>query len=98
MPSYRAAVEVHYKPGVFDPAGQAVARSLSQLGHASVAVRVGKHLLLRFAAADEAAAGRAVEAMCRELLVNPVTETYRFRVEPDPDPEPVAPPSPGAGA
>lgn len=85
MPRFCAAVEIHYKPGVFDPAGQAVARSLAQLGHATVGeVRVGKHLVLTLEAADAAAAAREVDAMCRELLANPVIETYRVRVEVEP--------------
>ena len=80
---WRAAVEVHLKPGVFDPAGQAVGRSLAALGHPDVSeVSVGKHLVLVLEAPDQESAERQVDAMCRELLVNPVLESYRRRVEP----------------
>ncbi len=81
MPAFLAAIEVHLKPGALDPQGQAVGKGLRALGHAGVTdVRVGKHLRVRLEAADAAAARAEVERMCRELLANPVMETFSFDV------------------
>ena len=80
--SFVAAIEIHLKPGALDPQGQAVSGGLRHLGHAGVRdVRVGKHVRVWLEAADEAAARADVERMCKELLVNPVMETYAFAVE-----------------
>ena len=82
--AFVAAIEVHLKPGALDPQGQAVGNGLRALGHAGVRdVRVGKHVRVRLEASDEAAARADVERMCRELLVNPVMETYAFTLEED---------------
>jgi phosphoribosylformylglycinamidine synthase PurS subunit len=81
MPIYEAAVEIHLRPGVLDPQGQAVQAGLRALGHAEVEeVRVGKHVRLRLGAPDAAAARAVAERMCEELLANPVLETYRVTV------------------
>ena len=82
--AFVAAIEVHLKPGALDPQGQAVSGGLRHLGHAGVRdVRVGKHVRVWLDAADEATARADVERMCRELLVNPVMETYAITVEPE---------------
>lgn len=82
--AFLAAIEVHLKPGALDPQGQAVSNGLRALGHTGVRdVRVGKHVRVWLDADDEAAARADVERMCKELLVNPVMETYAFTVEPD---------------
>ena len=55
--AYRFAVNVTPKPGILDPQGKAVERSLPHLGIAGVTgVRVGRRVELSVAAADEAAA------------------------------------------
>jgi phosphoribosylformylglycinamidine synthase subunit PurS len=81
MAAYEADVRVHLKPGALDPQGQAVAAGLRALGYAEVTdVRVGKHLRVRLEAVSAAEARAAVDRMCRELLANPVMETYAFDV------------------
>jgi len=77
-----ARVYVTLKPTVNDPQGLAIRGGLHHLGFAAVeSVRAGKYLELRVAAAGEAAAREQVEAMCRQLLANPVIEEYRFDLE-----------------
>ena len=79
MAAFLADVEVHLKPAALDPQGQAVGDGLRSLGHAGVTdVRVGKHLRIRLEAEDAVAARAEVERMCRELLANPVMETFAF--------------------
>ncbi|MFM7497298.1 MAG: phosphoribosylformylglycinamidine synthase subunit PurS, partial [Bacteroidota bacterium] len=43
-------------------------------------VRVGKHLRLRLEAPNQAEAEAMVTKACRELLANPVMESFVFRV------------------
>jgi phosphoribosylformylglycinamidine synthase len=74
-------VAIYLKPGVADPVGQAVEAGLHQLGFTAVhGLRLGKLIELTLEAEDEAAAEAAVEAMCRQLLANPVIESYSFAV------------------
>lgn len=76
-----AQVFVSLKPAVNDPQGLAVRDGLHMLGYGEVdAVRVGKYLTLTLTAPDRAAAEARVEAMCEQLLANPVIEQYEFQV------------------
>ena len=78
-----ARVYVTLKPTVNDPQGLAIRGGLHHLGFASVeSVRAGKYLELRVAEPEESAARSQVEAMCRQLLANPVIEQYRYDLEP----------------
>ena len=78
--AFRFAVNVTPKPGILDPQGKAVERSLPHLGIGGVTgVRVGRRVELTVAAADEAAARGVVERLAGELLSNPLME--QFQVE-----------------
>ena len=79
--AYRFAVNVTPKPGILDPQGKAVERSLLHLGIAGVTgVRVGRRVELTVAAEDGAAARSIVDRLASELLSNPLME--QFAVEP----------------
>ena len=74
---YEARVEVSHLPGILDPQGATVERALPALGYENVsAVRIGKCIRLTVDAPDLEAARRQVEAMCEQLLANPVIEAY----------------------
>lgn len=78
----KARVEVRLKPGVLDPQGKAIGNALAALGFAGVGeVRQGKLIELELAESDPAAARARVEAMCKELLANPVIENYAIELE-----------------
>jgi phosphoribosylformylglycinamidine synthase len=80
QPAYRFAVNVTPKPGILDPQGRAVEKSLPHLGIAGVSgVRVGRRVELTVQAADAQAARTIVERLASELLSNPLME--RFEVE-----------------
>ncbi|WP_448381280.1 phosphoribosylformylglycinamidine synthase subunit PurS [Gloeomargarita sp.] len=82
MTTYRAEIQITLKPSVLDPAGAAVTRGLQQQQYAGVQqVRIGKYIEVTLTAADAATAHAQVERLCQEVLTNPVTETYRFRLE-----------------
>ncbi len=79
---FLAKVYVTLKPTVNDPQGLTIRGGLHTLGFGSVAsVRAGKYMEIRLNEADPALARQQVEAMCRQLLANPVIEDYRFEVE-----------------
>jgi phosphoribosylformylglycinamidine synthase PurS subunit len=80
-----ARVYVTLKPTVNDPQGLAIRGGLHHLGFESVqSVRMGKFLELRIDAPSSSAAEEQADAMCRQLLANPVIEQYRLDVEPLP--------------
>ena len=73
----RARLHIRLKPGVLDPQGKAIGNALAALGFGGVGeVRQGKLIELDLADTDPAAARARVEQMCRQLLANPVIETY----------------------
>jgi phosphoribosylformylglycinamidine synthase PurS subunit len=77
----RATVLVRPKGGILDPQGEAVERSLRELGFAVDGARVGRVIDVDVAAPDAADARRAVEAMCERLLANPLIESYEIEVD-----------------
>ena len=78
----KAKVHVRLKDGVLDPQGAAIGRALGQLGFEGVGeVRQGKLIELDLASTDRQAAEAEVEAMCAQLLANPVIETYSVTIE-----------------
>jgi len=73
----KARIHVRLKPGVLDPQGKAIGNALKSLGFDGVdEVRQGKLIELDLADTDPAAARSRVEAMCQQLLANPVIEDY----------------------
>jgi phosphoribosylformylglycinamidine synthase len=81
MTGFAAHVEVSHRPGIADPAGATVERSLPALGYTNVTqVHIGKVIRLVVDAADAAAARSQVEEMCERLLANPVIESYEITI------------------
>ena len=77
QPAYRFAVNVTPKPGILDPQGRAVEKSLPHLGIAGVSgVRVGRRVELTVRAVDVVAARGVVDKLASELLSNPLMELY----------------------
>jgi phosphoribosylformylglycinamidine synthase len=72
---FSVLVEVQLRPGIADPQGSTIERSLPALGFAGVhGVRVGKAMRFEVDAADAAAARALVDDMCARFLTNPVIE------------------------
>jgi len=79
----KAIVHVRLKPGVLDPAGKTIAHSLAALGFEGVGdVRQGKYFEIELAEADRDKARRNVEAMCQQLIANPVIEVFSIELAP----------------
>jgi len=84
-----ADIRVLLKPSVNDPQGISIRNALRSLGFSGVAdVRAGKTIEVRLSAQDRAAAEAAVNAMCAQLLANPVIETYAYSLVEAPAPVP----------
>ena len=78
-------VEVRLRPGIADPQGATIERSLPTLGYDGVrGVRVGKAIRFLLDAADEGAARAEVEQLCARFLTNPVIEDAVVSMEASP--------------
>jgi len=78
----KAIIHIGLKPGVLDPQGRAISRSLNDLGFEEVTrVRQGKVIELDLNGEDPAAAELRVKEMCEKLLANTVIESYLIEIE-----------------
>ena len=76
----KATVIVRPKAGILDPQGEAVESSLQHLGFQVSAARVGRVVDVELEAADEEDARAQLDSMCRQLLANPLIESYEIEV------------------
>jgi phosphoribosylformylglycinamidine synthase len=76
----KATVLVRPKPGILDPQGEAVQRSLKQLGFPVEEARVGRVVDLELDLGDADRTRAELERMCEELLANPLIESYEISV------------------
>ncbi|HET6695265.1 MAG TPA: phosphoribosylformylglycinamidine synthase subunit PurS [Gaiellaceae bacterium] len=77
----RATVLVRPKGGILDPQGEAVERSLRQLGFEVGEARVGRVIDLEVDASSADEARSQLERMCENLLANPLIESYEIELE-----------------
>lgn len=76
----KANVYVTLKPALLDAQGKVVQGALENLGFDNVeSVRIGKFIEIEI---DDGDGGleQQVDEMCRKLLANPNTESYRFEI------------------
>jgi phosphoribosylformylglycinamidine synthase PurS subunit len=77
----RAIVTIGFKDGVLDPEAVAIGRALEGLGFGEIrGVRRRKVIELELEKGDPAEARARVEAMCEQLLANPVIESYAIEI------------------
>ena len=70
-------VTITRKPGLSDPEGATTHKALTDLGFSSVKhVSFGRIIRVVIDAQDESSAREEIDAMCRQLLANPVIEHY----------------------
>ncbi|UOY10196.1 phosphoribosylformylglycinamidine synthase subunit PurS [Methanonatronarchaeum sp. AMET6-2] len=75
-------VDIKLKPGMLDPEGDTIKRSLNLLGYDEVEeARVGKKIMLKVDGDSPEKAREEVEEMCQKLLANPVIHNYEIRVD-----------------
>ena len=71
---------VRPKQGILDPQGEAVGSSLRHLGFEVADARVGRVIDIELGAADADSARADVDRMCRQLLANPLIESYEIEL------------------
>jgi phosphoribosylformylglycinamidine synthase len=75
----RAQVIVRPRSSIFDPQGDAVCRAIQHLGVSSVKqAHVGRCIELELEEKDVEKARAQLEAICKDLLSNPVIEDYEL--------------------
>jgi len=80
--NYSVLVEVQLRPGIADPQGSTIERSLSTLGFDGIDdVRVGKSVRFELAADNESSARAQVDDLCERFLTNPVIEDAVVTIE-----------------
>jgi phosphoribosylformylglycinamidine synthase subunit PurS len=72
----RVIVLVRPKPGILDPQGEVIARSLSGLGLPVDGVRAGKVFDLELAVDDPAEARRVATSAAEQVLANDLIESF----------------------
>ena len=77
----RVVVDVMLKPEIHDPQGEAVLSAAHRLGFGNVTgVRQGKRFELELDEPADDAALAAIQEIARELLANPVIETFSMHI------------------
>jgi len=72
---FSVLVETRLRPGIADPQGHTIERSLPALGFDGItSMRVGKAFRFSLEAADEAAAQAHADEVTQRFLINPVIE------------------------
>ncbi len=72
---FSVLVETRLRPGIADPQGATIERSLPHLGFDGIrGVRVGKAIRFELEAPDEASARAHADEVTRRFLINPVIE------------------------
>ena len=77
----RATVLVRPKPGILDPQGEAVRRSLQGLGYAAAEVRAGKVFDLDLDVGDAREAMKVAGRIAEQVLSNPLIEEFDVAVQ-----------------
>ncbi len=78
----KVTVHITRRPEISDPQGTTVARALADLGYDSVRrVRIDRTIHLDITGTDREEIQTEVEAMCQQLLANPVLEDFEVVVE-----------------
>ncbi|MGV3758513.1 MAG: phosphoribosylformylglycinamidine synthase subunit PurS [Actinomycetota bacterium] len=72
---FSVLVETRLRPGIADPQGHTIERSLPHLGFEGITdVRVGKAFRFHLEASDEATAQAHADEVTQRFLINPVIE------------------------
>lgn len=76
---FHANIVVMPQKALLDPQGRTVSANLKNLNLSEIDnVRIGKHITLEIEASNNDQAKQKVEEACKQLLANPIMETYEF--------------------
>ncbi len=77
-----AHINVMPQKALLDPQGRAVSSGMKNMNlHEIGNVRIGKRISLEVEAATKDIATEKVEQACKQLLANPIMETFEFSLE-----------------
>lgn len=76
----KATVLIRPKQGILDPQGEAVGEALRTLGFAVTGARVGRLVDVELDTDDPAEAQTALDSMTRDLLANPLIESFTIEI------------------
>ena len=76
----KATVLIRPKEGILDPQGEAVGEALRTLGYSVTSARVGRLVDVDLETNDPAEAETALAAMSRDLLANPMIESFTIEI------------------
>jgi phosphoribosylformylglycinamidine synthase len=77
-----AHINVMPQKALLDPQGRAVSAGMKNMNlHEIGNVRIGKRISLEVEAASKEVANEKVDQACKQLLANPIMETYEFSLE-----------------
>ncbi len=79
---FKAEIDIMPLKALLDPQGKAVSKSMKNIGLPEITdIRIGKHISLLVEAKDQAEAAKKVEKACNNLLINPIMESFEFKLE-----------------
>ena len=76
----KATVLIRPKEGILDPQGEAVGEALRTLGYSVTSARVGRLVDVDLETKQPAEAEAALAAMSRDLLANPMIESFTIEL------------------
>jgi len=77
----KAKIYIKYKDGILDPQGKVTGNALNSIGIKGFqSLTIGKYIEMEFDAINKDEAKLLVDKSCKELLVNPNTQTYSFEI------------------
>jgi phosphoribosylformylglycinamidine synthase len=78
---FNAEIDVMPLKALLDPQGKAVTSSMGNIGLGQISnVRIGKHITLEVEASSKEEASALVDKACKDLLHNPIMESYMYNL------------------
>ena len=78
----KAKIYIKYKDGILDPQGKVTGNALNSIGIKGFdSLTIGKYIEMDFESIEKDKAELLVDKSCKELLVNPNTQTYSYEIE-----------------
>lgn len=77
----KAKIYIKYKEGILDPQGKVTNKALKSIGINGIEeLTIGKYIEIQFNEISKEEAVSITEKSCKNLLVNPNTQTYTFEI------------------
>jgi len=78
---FKAEIDIMPLKELLDPQGKAVISGLKNMGISEITdVRIGKHISVELVAASEKIAKAKLDQACKELLSNPIMESFTYEI------------------